>query len=34
EPMATKFHVVGRNPVVIRCHYCNHTIEGAKAQIL
>lgn len=34
EPMATKFHVVSRQPVVIRCHYCNHTVEGDKAQIL
>ena len=34
EPMATKFEVVGRNPVVIRCHYCNHTVAGTDAQIL
>lgn len=34
EPMPTKFHVVSREPVVIRCHYCNHTVEGDKAQIL
>ena len=35
EPMATKFHVVQRAPkVVIRCHYCNHAIDGDKAQIL
>lgn len=34
EPMATKFHVVSRDPVVICCHYCNHTVEGSKAQIL
>ena len=33
EPMLTKFHVVNRNPVLIRCHYCNHTVEGNKAQI-
>ena len=34
EPMETKFHVVGNNPVVIRCHYCNHTVEGKDAKIL
>lgn len=34
EPMATKFKVVGRDPVVIRCHYCNHTVAGTEAQIL
>lgn len=25
EPMLTRFHVVSREPVVIRCHYCGHT---------
>lgn len=25
EPMRTRFTVVGREPVVIRCHYCGHT---------
>ena len=34
EPMETKFHVVGHDPVVIRCHYCNHTVEGKDAKIL
>jgi aspartate carbamoyltransferase regulatory subunit len=34
EPMQTKFHVISRNPVVIRCHYCNHTVVGSEAQIL
>lgn len=35
EPMATKFHVVSHSPkVVIRCHYCNHAIDGDKAAIL
>ena len=35
EPMSTKFHVVQRSPkVVIRCHYCNHAIDGANAPIL
>lgn len=34
EPMATKFNVVSREPVVIRCHYCNHAVKGDEAQIL
>jgi aspartate carbamoyltransferase regulatory subunit len=34
EPMQTRFHVVERDPVVIRCHYCNHTVSGKKANIL
>ena len=33
EPMPTKFHVVSRDPIVIRCHYCNHMVEGSKATI-
>lgn len=34
EPMATKFEVVAHDPVIIRCHYCNHTVAGTDAQIL
>lgn len=34
EPMHTKFEVINRDPVAIRCHYCNHTVEGKDAQIL
>lgn len=34
EPMSTKFMVIDRNPVEIRCHYCNHTVAGKDAQIL
>ncbi|MDE6692459.1 MAG: aspartate carbamoyltransferase regulatory subunit [Muribaculaceae bacterium] len=34
EPMATRFLVVSRNPVEIRCHYCNHTVSGKDAKIL
>ncbi len=34
EPMATRFTVVSRNPVEIRCHYCNHTVSGKDAKIL
>ncbi len=25
EPMLTRFNVLEREPVVIRCHYCGHT---------
>lgn len=28
EPMETTFDVESRRPVVIRCHYCNHTSDG------
>lgn len=34
EPMQTKFHVIDRANVVIRCHYCNHCVTGKDAQIL
>ncbi|MGM9872926.1 MAG: aspartate carbamoyltransferase regulatory subunit [Muribaculaceae bacterium] len=34
EPMRTRFDVVSRNPVVIRCHYCNHAVDGNDAKIL
>jgi aspartate carbamoyltransferase regulatory subunit len=28
EPMLSRFHVVSREPVVLRCHYCEHDICG------
>ncbi len=35
EPMSTKFDVVEREPVtVIRCRYCNHSVNGSEAKIL
>lgn len=34
EPMHTRFSIVSRNPVTIRCHYCSHTIPASKANIL
>jgi aspartate carbamoyltransferase regulatory subunit len=34
EPMRTRFLVVDRDPITIRCHYCNHTITSDKAQII
>ncbi len=33
EPMKTRFEVVERNPVTIRCHYCGHAVTSDKAQI-
>jgi aspartate carbamoyltransferase regulatory subunit len=32
--MRTRFLVVNRDPITIRCHYCNHTITSDKAQII
>lgn len=34
EPMATRFEVVDAETRTIRCHYCNHAITGAKADII
>lgn len=34
EPMKTRFNVIDREDVRIRCHYCNQTQEGAKAEII
>ncbi len=34
QPMATKFDVISREPVVIRCHYCNHSVSGADAKTI
>lgn len=34
EPMHTRFQVVSKDPAVIRCHYCNHTVAGKDAEIL
>ncbi len=33
EPMYTKFHVISRDPVVCRCHYCSQTVAGSDAQV-
>lgn len=32
EPMVTKFAVVSRDPIRIRCHYCNHTLGANEAR--
>ena len=34
EPMATRFNVVDRENVTLRCHYCNHTFSGTEAEII
>lgn len=34
EPMATRFHVIDRENVVLRCHYCNHTVDSDHVEIL
>lgn len=34
EPMATRFDVIDPHRVLIRCHYCNHTVAGESAEIL
>lgn len=33
EPMRTRFNVVSRRPVVLRCRYCDHEVEGDKADL-
>ena len=33
EPMRTRFHVVDRDDVTIRCHYCGQTVKSGDAII-
>lgn len=33
EPMATRFEVVDRNDVTIRCCYCGHAVKATEAVI-
>lgn len=33
EPMRTRFSVIDREDVTIRCHYCGHTVKAGEAQI-
>lgn len=33
EPMKTCFHVISRNPVTIRCHYCGHSVTSENAHV-
>ncbi len=34
QPIETRFDVVDRDNVKLRCHYCNHTVSGAEAEII
>ncbi len=34
EPMPTRFITVSRDPVAVRCHYCNHTVMGSEAKMI
>ncbi len=34
EPMRTRFEVVDRDDVTIRCHYCGQAVKSGKAQIV
>lgn len=31
EPMPSRFTVVDRDDVTIRCHYCGHTVKSTEA---
>ncbi len=33
EPMRSRFNVIARDPVTIRCHYCGHTTTNDKANV-
>ncbi len=33
EPMRTRFEVIDRDDVTIRCHYCGHVVKSGDAQI-
>lgn len=33
EPMRTRFSVIDRDDVTIRCHYCGHTVKAGDATI-
>ena len=34
EPMATRFDVSDHDTPALRCHYCNHTVDGGEAEII
>lgn len=34
EPMASRFEVIDRNNVELRCHYCGHHVTGGDAASL
>lgn len=33
QPIPTRFNVIGRQPVRVRCHYCGHEAEGEQIVI-
>lgn len=33
EPMRSRFSVVSRDPVTLRCRYCDHEVAGDKADL-
>lgn len=33
EPMRSRFSVVDRDDITIRCHYCGHTVKAGEAVI-
>ena len=33
EPMRTRFDVIDRENVTVRCHYCNREVSGSKIQL-
>lgn len=33
EPMKSRFMVAQRNPVILRCCYCDHEVNGANAEL-
>lgn len=33
EPMTTRFNLIQRNPDLIRCRYCSHTVTAIKATL-
>ena len=33
EPMRSRFTVIDRDDVTIRCHYCGHTVKAGDANI-
>lgn len=33
EPMPSRFTVVSREPVVLKCHYCEHEMSGGNIQL-
>lgn len=34
EPMQTRFIVTEKSTPILRCHYCNHCVSGADAEII